>query len=85
MDVYKEKISEYGKDICTVLANLAYHIHPRIVELIQKRNIEEYGYFKDLFNGRINVDHYLFNGSACVFPGVKRYVSGQGKKKILQP
>jgi len=77
----KNRIKEYEKDICSVLAHLAYHIHPKIVELIQKRNTEEYNYFKDLFNGKINVEHYLFDGSACVFPGVKRYVSGKGKKR----
>jgi len=81
----RNKITAYEKDICSVLAHLAYHIHPRIVELVQKRNLEEYGYFKDLFDGKINVNHYLFDGSACVFPGVKRYVSGQGKKKAFNP
>jgi len=81
----RNRIAEYEKDICSVLAHLAYHINPLIVELIQKRNIEEYDYFKDLFDGKINVDHYLFDGSACVFPGVKRYVSGQGKKKAYNP
>ncbi len=81
----KNRISEHEKDICSVLAHLAYHIHPRIVELVQERNIEEYGYFKELFDRNINVDHYLFDGSACVFPGVRRYVSGQGKKKAYNP
>ena len=81
----RNRITDYEKDICSILAHLAYHINPRIVELIQKRNIEEYDYFKDLFDGKINVDHYLFDGSACVFPGVKRYVSGQGKKKAYNP
>lgn len=75
------RISEFEKDICSVLAHLAYHIHPKIIEKIQKRNTEEFNYFNELFDSRINVHNYLFDGSACVFPGVKRYISGQGKKK----
>ncbi len=77
----RNRIDEFEKDICSVLAHLAYHIHPKIVERIQSRNIEEFDYFKELFANKIEVDNYLFDGSACVFPGVRRYVSGQGKKK----
>ena len=67
--------------MCSVLANLAYHINPKIVEQIQKRNVEEYDYFKELFGNKIEIDHYLFHGSACIFPGIRRYVSRKGKKK----
>lgn len=81
----KNRIGEFEKDICSVLAHRAFHIHPKIVEKIQKRNNEEYKYFSDLFGYRINVNHYLFDGSACVFPGVRRYIGGQGKKKAYNP
>jgi len=81
----ENRIREFEKDICSILAQLAFHIHPKIVEKIQKRNSEEFNYFKELFDNRININHYLFDGSACVFPGVRRYVSGQGKKKAFNP
>ena len=71
----KNKIAKYEKDICSVLTQLTYHIHPRIVEFIQKRNVDEFTYFKDLFGDKVDVNNYLFDGSVCVFPGVKRYVS----------
>jgi len=77
----QNRIEDCEKDICSVLAHLAYHIHPEVVRRIQERNKEEYSYFKKLFAGKIDVNNYLFNGSACVFPGIRRYVSGQGKKK----
>ncbi|EPQ8526863.1 hypothetical protein ACUWUW_004396, partial [Vibrio vulnificus] len=77
----ENRIQEFEKDICSVLANLAFHIHPKIIEKIQVRNSEEYSFFAELFRDRIDVGNYLFDGSACVFPGVRRYVSGQGKKK----
>lgn len=75
----RNRIDEFEKDICSVLARLAYHIHPKIVERIQSRNIKEFDYFKELFANKIEVGYYLFDGSACVFPGVRRYVSAQGK------
>lgn len=76
----ENRIGEFESEICSILAQLAYHIHPAIIEYIKARNIEEYGYFRNLFLDRIEVSHYLFDGSACVFPGVRRYVAGQGTR-----
>lgn len=81
----KNRIAEFEKDICFVLAHLAHHVHPKIIARIQERNIEEYGYFKEQFADKIEVDHYLFDGSACVFPGVRRYVRAQGKRSAYNP
>ena len=74
------RVNEFELEICSILAQLSFHIHPKIIKYIQARNIDEYEYFRSLFLNRINITHYLFKGSACVFPGVRRYVSGQGKK-----
>ncbi len=81
----ENRIRHHERDLCLILADLACHIHPLVVKKIQQRNREEYSFFKDLFSGLIEIDDYLFNGSACVFPGVRRYVSGQGKKKQYNP
>ena len=78
---FENRVAEFEFEICSILAQLSYHIHPQIVELIQVRNSEEYETFSQLFQDRIGVSHYLFDGSACVFPGVRRYVSGQGKTR----
>ncbi|MFT6917385.1 MAG: hypothetical protein ACJAWL_003744 [Motiliproteus sp.] len=64
-----------------MLSQLAHHVHPAVVERIQQRNEEERAFFESLFENKIPVSSYLFSGSACVFPGVKRYVSGQGVKR----
>jgi hypothetical protein len=77
----RNRINEFEFDICSILAQLSYHIHPQIVELIKARNIEEYDYFSKLFGDRIDISNYLFNGSACVFPGVRRYIAGQGNRR----
>jgi len=81
----ENKIKYFEKDICKILSQLVHHIHPKIIEVIQKKNNEEFVYFEKLFGDKINVNDYLFEGSACVFPGVKRYVSGKGKKKSYNP
>ncbi|HDM8170192.1 TPA: hypothetical protein P0E23_002812 [Vibrio harveyi] len=81
----ENKIKNFEKEICQILAQLAFHIHPKVVERIQRKNQEEFRYFRELFDGKIDVNDYLFDGSACVFPGVKRYVSGQGKKRAFNP
>ncbi len=48
---------------------------------IQERNRKDFSFFEDLFGELINVHDFLFDGSACVFPGVRRYVSGEGKRR----
>jgi hypothetical protein len=75
------KLSQFEFDICKILAQLCYHIHPKIIHRIQEENEREYEYFRNLFSDIIDIESYLFKGSACIFPGVRRYVSGQGKKK----
>ena len=77
----ENRVEEFKFEICSILAQLSYHIDPAIVEFIRARNIEEYGYFRDLFLDRIKLPNYLFDGSACVFPGVRRYVGGLGKRR----
>ena len=76
----KNRVGEFEKDICSILAQLAYHIHPKIVQYIQQKNRQEFDYFREVFSDRIEIEDYLFHGSACVFPGVRRYVSGRGKR-----
>ena len=81
----ENKIEEFEEDICSVLSQLCFHTHPKIIGQIQEVNRVERHYFEDLFGDRIDVSEYLFDGSACVFPGVKRYVSGRGKKRSYNP
>jgi hypothetical protein len=79
------RIGKFERDICAILSELAYHIHPKIIQRIQEKNRAEYSYFKELFSDKIEVENYLFDGSACMFPGVRRYVSGKGNKKAYNP
>ena len=81
----ENKIKNFEQEICGILSKLCHHIHPRIIERIQRANDSEYNYFRNLFSDYIKVENYLFKGSACLFPGVRRYVSGKGKKKQYNP
>jgi len=83
--IIENKIKTKEKEIAAILSELAYFIHPKIIQMIQKKNQDEYEYFKKLFENKIDIKDYLFEGSACVFPGVRRYVSGKGKKKAYNP
>lgn len=79
------RIGEFESDICSILAQLSYHVHPAVVERIKAKNVEEHEYFSNLFLDKIEVSYYLFDGSACVFPGVRRYVAGQGSRRSYNP
>ena len=79
------RVDEFEFEICSILAQLTYHMHPTIIEHIKARNSEEYTYFADLFLDKIDIADYLFHGSACVFPGVRRYVAGRGKRMSYNP
>lgn len=77
----ENRINKFEQDIANILSQLCYHIDPEIVAYIQEQNFADYDYFKDLFLDLIDVDLYLFKGSACVFPGVRRYVNAEGDKR----
>lgn len=83
--LYENRISQFEKPIAEILAQLAHHVHPKVVEAIRERNIDERRYFEDLFGDSIESTSYLFSGSSCVFPGVRRYVSNRGKKQRFNP
>ena len=77
----ENKIKYFEPEIARILAQLSYHVHPDIVYFIQDRNAEERSYFVSLFRDRVDLNCYLSEGSACVFPGVRRYVNSRGKKR----
>lgn len=81
METIENKLSQFDKDLAIILSKLAYHISPEIVKYIVERNKLDYAYFEKLFKDKIDIKNYLFEGSDCVFPGVKRYVSMKGKKQ----
>jgi len=85
MHKLENKISNYNKQIAIILGALTYHLSPEIIKYISEQNKNDFSFFKDLFKDRIDFKHYLFEGSDCVFPGVRRYISGKGAKRKYNP
>lgn len=81
----ENKIDKFNKQIAIILGSLAYHISPEIVKYISEQNKKDFDIFSYLFNDMIDIKHYLFEDSDCVFPGVRRYISGEGVKKKYNP
>lgn len=81
----ENRIGQFEQEICSILARLAYFIDPIIVSKIQGRNRDDRDHFENIFNDLIDVDHYLFEDSACVFPGIRRSISAKGKKRKYNP
>ena len=77
----ENKISLFNKDLARILASLAYHISPEIVNYIAEQNKKDFAFFERLFKDKIDINNYLFDGSDCVFPGTRRYVSMKGQKR----
>ncbi|KAA6303690.1 MAG: hypothetical protein EZS26_000241 [Candidatus Ordinivivax streblomastigis] len=71
--------SDVEKTIAIVLGKVCHFIHPRIVDKIRNANIE----FKEEFRvicGDLDIDTFLFDGSDCVFPGVRRFINREKKE-----
>lgn len=72
--------------IAEALAETAVHVSPAIVKAIAKANMDYRSEFKDVRPKELDTSDYLFDGSACVFPGVRRFVGpankGQRQKYI---
>jgi len=81
MKIPKNKINDFNEDLAIILAQLAYHISPEIVKHIAERNQADLAFFEKLFGNNIDVGNYLFDGSDCVFPGVRRWDTQKGKKR----
>jgi len=81
MNIPKNKINDFNKSLAIILAQLAYHISPDIVRHIQERNYTDRAFFEELFGNNINIENYLFDGSDCVFPGVRRWDPKKGEKR----
>ena len=83
--LFENRIADFEEEIAVVLAQLAHFVHPDIVKKIQERNEKERPVFEQLFSDKMEVADYLFSGSACVFPGVKRRVARRGKRFEYNP
>lgn len=69
---------EVEREIAIALGKVCHHIHPQIVNRI----IEENENFRNEFqqvSGNLDLSIFLYNGSDCIFPGVRRCIN---KEKV---
>lgn len=76
--IYKfpNKAENIERDIALALGKVCHHIHPKIVQRIIDENIKVKPEFQK-FLGNSNSDIFLYNGSDCVFPGVRRHINSE--------
>jgi hypothetical protein len=80
LDIFKfpDNSTNIEKDIALALGKVCHHIHPQIVKKIVKENEQFRNEFKNVC-GKLNYHDFLYDGSDCVFPGVRRCIN---KEKV---
>lgn len=76
---FLDRTEEVEKDMANILAKVSYHIHPSIVEMVVKDNYKFKLEFEKIAHRSLNLNDYFFDGSDCLFPGIRRSVN---KEKI---
>lgn len=84
--IFPNRMEQEQHVIASVLAKLSYHVHPMIVSKIQTINAdtEEKSKLARIFPDGFNLENWMYPGSACVFPGVRRFVGRLNPKDLLK-
>lgn len=72
---FEDKSNEVEKDLAILLGKVSHHIHPKIIEYITKKNIEFKNDFTGFCHSNLNFNNFFYEGSDCIFPGVRRPVN----------
>lgn len=73
--------NEIQRGIALTLARVAHHVHPNVVARMQVLNAAHAAKLRAMLPQEINANDYLYPGSACVFPGVRRAIGTFGHKE----
>ena len=84
--LYPNLIEDEQRVIALTLARVSHHVHPDVVAAIRERNAdaEELARLEAIFPDCIEKEAWLYPGSACVFPGVRRFIGKVRKKELLK-
>ena len=82
--VFPNKLKEEQRLVALSLARVCHHAHPKIVERISKANKQEEQEIAEILPREVDITDYLHNGSACVFPGVRRFIGRLNKRELLK-
>ena len=78
------KLKQEQRIIALSLARLCHHAHPEIVQKIRDANGKEREKLAQILPKGVNIADYFHQGSACVFPGVRRFIGRLNKKELLK-
>jgi len=70
---------EFG--IALTLAKVCHFAHPKVVEAIQRINEADADRLAEIIPEEVDRTTYLYPGSACVFPGVRRFIGRLNPKE----
>lgn len=68
------------KELSIILGSVSHHLHPDIVSYITESNFSFKEVFQRYSHKKLNIHEFLFNGSDCVFPGVRRPLNRETNK-----
>jgi len=63
------------KSLSKILGSVSHHLHPDIVKYIIESNIGFKEKFQQYSHKELNIHEFFFEGSDCIFPGVRRPVN----------
>lgn len=84
--IWPNLIEQEQHNIAKALARVTHHMHPKVVARIREINAdhEERARLEAILPECIEREAWLYPGSACVFPGVRRFVGRVKKKQLLK-
>lgn len=75
---FSDNSNEVERDIAFALGKVCYHIHPQIINKIIEENDKYKVEFQQICS-KLDSTIFLYEGSDCVFPGVRRNIN---KEKV---
>ena len=73
--IFEDNSKSVEKELAILLGRVSHHIHPKIVKLIQSKNKELLYVFKSYCHHKLNYLDFFYEGSDCLFPGVRRPIN----------
>ncbi len=77
--LFKNNSYKVEKDLAILLGSVSHHIHPEIIKYITKKNVDFKNDFIKYCRPKLNCDNFFYEGSDCIFPGIRRPVNSEKK------
>jgi hypothetical protein len=77
------KIADVEREVAIAIAKVAYFISPKAVRRLAELNCHWQTEFEANYGSRVISANYFYEGSACVFPGVRRRANQNERKRRL--